>query len=232
MARRPYPALIRIARRLEAMFGGTISNDPPLIRIAQALEGGQYSDERIAALETRIGDLETRVEALEGSQASITVTVKIDGVATAGIDVTATKGETVLTGTTGEDGTYRFHVGVGEWTIEGVLSGTEYYDITDAEVTVEAGDAATANVTAKAILPDALTVKTPATKLVYDAGDPVDTTGLVLTVTYTDGSTKDISEGFTATPAEIAADTTSITVSYTEGDVTVNTGYDITVNEG
>ena len=35
----------------------------------------------------------------------------------------------------------------------------------------------------------------------------------------------------TAVPEVIASDTTSITVTYTEGDVSVSTGYDITVTE-
>lgn len=79
--------------------------------------------------------------------------------------------------------------------------------------------------------PESLAVKTPADKLSYAVDDTVDTTGLVLTVTYSDDSTADIPEGFTASPETITAETTEITVTYTEGNVSVNTGYDITVTE-
>ena len=88
-------------------------------------------------------------------------------------------------------------------------------------------------VTPTAVVPDSASVKTPATKLVYDVGDEVDLTGLVVEVTYNDGSKKDVgADELTASPDVIAEDTTEIDVTYTEGDVSVSTGYDITVTEG
>lgn len=97
---------------------------------------------------------------------------------------------------------------------------------TEGEVTKTATQAVTL------VAPDSASIKTPAEKLTYTAGEEVDLTGLVLEITYTDESTADVSEGITASPTEVAADTTSITVTYTEGDVSVSTGYDITVTEG
>ena len=97
---------------------------------------------------------------------------------------------------------------------------------TESETTVTASQAVTL------VEPDSAEIKTPATKLTYTAGEDVDLAGLVLTITYTDESTKDVSTGLTASPTTVSADTTSITVTYTEGDVSVSTGYDITVTEG
>lgn len=96
---------------------------------------------------------------------------------------------------------------------------------TEGETTVSATQAVTL------IAPESASVKTPATKLTYTAGEDVDLAGLVLTITYTDESTADVSEGLVPTPEQVEADTTSITVTYTEGDVSVSTGYDITVTE-
>lgn len=86
-------------------------------------------------------------------------------------------------------------------------------------------------VTPEAIVPVSAVIKTPAEKTTYEAGEDVDLTGLVLTVTYNDATEKDVSEGFEASPEVIAADTTAITVSYTEGGETVSVSYDITVTE-
>lgn len=97
---------------------------------------------------------------------------------------------------------------------------------TEGEVTKTATQSVTL------VEPDSLAVKTPADKLTYTAGEDVDTTGLVLTVTYSDESTADIDSGFTASPETISAETTEITVTYTEGEVSVTTGYAITVTEG
>lgn len=88
-------------------------------------------------------------------------------------------------------------------------------------------------VTPTAVVPESASVKTPATKLVYAVGDEVDLTGLVVEVTYNDGSKKDVgADELTASPETISADTTEIDVTYTEGEVEVVTGYDITVTEG
>lgn len=98
---------------------------------------------------------------------------------------------------------------------------------TEGQTTVSATQAVTL------VAPDSASVKTPATKLTYTAGEDVDLAGLVVEVTYDDGSKKDVgADDLTAVPEVIASDTTSITVTYTEGNVSVSTGYDITVTEG
>ena len=87
-------------------------------------------------------------------------------------------------------------------------------------------------VTPTAVVPASATIKTAPTKTAYKYGETIDLTGCVLEVTYNDSHKEDVSTGLTASPTTVSADTTSITVTYTEGDVSVSTGYDITVTEG
>ena len=77
---------------------------------------------------------------------------------------------------------------------------------------------------------DSIAVTTAPTKTNYTAGEDFDPTGMVVTATYRDGSTKAIT-GYTFTPnAALKTDDTSITISYTEGEVTKTTTQAITVN--
>jgi len=60
-----------------------------------------------------------------------------------------------------------------------------------------------------------IAVKTMPTTTSYTVGDTLDTTGLVLTATYSDESTADISTGFTCSPTSLSsAGTKTITVTY------------------
>ena len=70
---------------------------------------------------------------------------------------------------------------------------------------------------------DSISVKTPPTVTSFAAGADIDLTGLVLTATYTDGSTADVTQGYTFSPTVMANDTTSVTISYTENGVTKTT---------
>lgn len=70
---------------------------------------------------------------------------------------------------------------------------------------------------------DSISVKTPPTVTSFAAGANIDLTGLVLTATYTDGSTADVTQGYTFSPTVMANDTTSVTISYTENGVTKTT---------
>lgn len=96
---------------------------------------------------------------------------------------------------------------------------------TEGETTVTATQAVTL------VAPDTLTVKENPTKTTYTDGEDIDTTGLVLTVTYTDDSEVDITTGFEISPTAASTGLTEIAVSYTEGDVTVNTAFAITVGD-
>lgn len=75
-------------------------------------------------------------------------------------------------------------------------------------------------VTPTAVVPASIAVKTAPTKTAYKYGEDIDLAGCVIEVTYNDGSKADKSSGFTCSPTAMGADTASITISYTEGEVT------------
>ena len=75
-----------------------------------------------------------------------------------------------------------------------------------------------------------IAITTPPTKSTYTAGESFDKTGMVVTATYSDSSTAEVTS-YTVTPSGALATTdTSVTVSYTEGDVTKTATQNITVN--
>ena len=62
-----------------------------------------------------------------------------------------------------------------------------------------------------------ITVKTPPTKTSYIAGQTLDLTGLVLSANYSDGTSQDITTGYTASPAHgtaLTTDINSVTITY------------------
>ena len=68
-----------------------------------------------------------------------------------------------------------------------------------------------------------ISIKTNPTKTTYYVGETLDTAGLVITATYSDGSSKDITSGFTYSPTTLnAAGTQTITVSYSGKTTTFN----------
>ena len=72
---------------------------------------------------------------------------------------------------------------------------------------------------------------TPPTKTTYNVGDTFDATGMVVTATYSDATTDDVTASATtdfATQVASAGNKT-VTVSYTEGGVTRTDTFDITV---
>lgn len=95
----------------------------------------------------------------------------------------------------------------------------------------EGEDTVTASQAVTLVEPETATIATPAEKLTYTADEELDMTGLTLEITYSDDSTAIVSDGFVGAPTTILADTTEIVVTYTEGSVSVTTGYEITVTE-
>ena len=120
-------------------------------------------------------------------------------------------------------------------TAEGVTVSPTTMGADTASVTISYTEGETTVTVTQAVTlvePDSATIETPATKLTYTAGEDVDLTGLTVEITYTDDSTAIVgADALTPSPAQVSADTTSITVTYTEGEVSVSTGYDITVTE-
>jgi len=87
-------------------------------------------------------------------------------------------------------------------------------------------------VTPTAVVPETAEITTPATKTTYVAGEDADLTGIEVEITYNDETTKTVgADELEATPETITAETTEIIVTYTEGEVSVSTGFDITVTE-
>ena len=76
--------------------------------------------------------------------------------------------------------------------------------------------------------PVSLAVTTPPTKTVYEAGDSFDKTGMVVTVTYDDESTREVTN-YICSPVVLSKDDTYITISYREMMTTVTTTQPVTV---
>ena len=94
--------------------------------------------------------------------------------------------------------------------------------VTTAKTTTTA-TVASANITVSSI-----SIKSNPTKTEYVVGDKLDTTGLKLTATYSDRSTKTITSGFTCNVSSLTkAGTTKVTVSYGSKSATFN----VTVSE-
>ena len=72
-------------------------------------------------------------------------------------------------------------------------------------------------------------ITTPPTKTAYTEGEKFDKAGMKVTATYSDGTTKEVTD-YTYTPAgELKTTDTAITVSYKEGEKTVETTHTIAV---
>jgi hypothetical protein len=68
-----------------------------------------------------------------------------------------------------------------------------------------------------------ISVTTPPEKTSYFEGDNFDKTGMVVTATYNDGTTKVITEYSVTDGSNLAVEKTSVTISYTENEVTKTT---------
>ena len=76
--------------------------------------------------------------------------------------------------------------------------------------------------------PVSLAVTTPPTKTAYEAGDSFDKTGMVVTVTYNDESTREVTN-YNCSPVVLSKDDTYVTISYREMMTTVTTTQPVTV---
>ena len=76
--------------------------------------------------------------------------------------------------------------------------------------------------------PVSLAVTTPPTKTVYEVGDSFDKTGMVVTVTYDDASTREVTN-YNCSPVVLSINDTYVTISYREMMTTVTTTQPVTV---
>ena len=76
-----------------------------------------------------------------------------------------------------------------------------------------------------------IAVTTPPAKTEYTVGTGFDPAGMVVTATYSDQTTKEVT-GYTVTPSgALTKNDTAVTISYTEGETTVTATVPITVKE-
>lgn len=76
-----------------------------------------------------------------------------------------------------------------------------------------------------------VSVTTPPTKTTYYVGDSFDSTGMVVTASYSSGSPVEVTDKCTFSPATFTTTgNQNVTVSYTEGEVTKTTTQAVTVN--
>ena len=79
--------------------------------------------------------------------------------------------------------------------------------------------------------PVSLSIKTPPTKTAYTEGERFSTSGMVVQVTYSNGVTATVT-GYSYSPTgALSMNNTAITISYTEGGVTVTATQSITVKK-
>lgn len=90
---------------------------------------------------------------------------------------------------------------------------------------------ATYDITVNAVQLADIQITTEPTKLTYNVGEELDTTGMVVTADYNNGKTAEVTDYTVAEVDMSAAGTKVVTVSYTEGEVTKTATFEITVNE-
>lgn len=154
-------------------------------------------------------------EALGVQSASINVTT------CAGAAVVCTDGETTLNGV----GSTKFSLpeNTGTWEVTATLNGHT------ASAVVEVTGAMQYNV--DLVITSSVAVTHAPTKTAYNVGETFDPTGLVVTATYADGTTEDVTDGCTFSPTVMAASTTAVTITYQRAGVTVTTTQAVTVLE-
>lgn len=154
-------------------------------------------------------------EALGVQSASINVTT------CAGAAVVCTDGETTLNGV----GSTKFSLpeNTGTWEVTATLNGHT------ASAVVEVTGAMQYNV--DLVITSSVAVTHAPTKTAYNVGETFDPTGLVVTATYADGTTEDVTDGCTFSPTVMAASTTAVTIKYQRAGVTVTTTQAVTVLE-
>ena len=75
-----------------------------------------------------------------------------------------------------------------------------------------------------------IAITTPPTKTAYGALEQFDSTGMVVTATYTNGATLEVG-GYTVSPSPLTMGTTAVTITYTEGGVSRTATQAVTVSK-
>lgn len=139
--------------------------------------------------------------------------------ALAGTSLVVTDGTTTLNGT----GTTSFSLpNVGTWTITATLGGEE------AEQEVEVTGALLYSVDMR--IASSIAITTPPTKTSYIVGDTFQPDGVVITATFADDTTADVSEDATYSPTVMAEGVSQVTFSVVIGGQTLTANQAVTVD--
>lgn len=87
-------------------------------------------------------------------------------------------------------------------------------------------------ITVDALALSSIAYTTDPTKVAYSVGETLDLTGAVVTATYNNSDTKDVTEQCTFAPADgatLTAEDTSVVATYTEGEVTKTASVSLTI---
>lgn len=135
-----------------------------------------------------------------------------------GAAVTCSDGVTTLEGT----GSTEFELpNVGDWTVTATLNeqtATQLVEVSGAllyEVDL--------------MITEGIAVTTQPTKKSYYIGEAFDPEGMVVTATFADDTTEDVTDDCTFSPATISKDTTAITVNYQRGGIKKTASVAVTV---
>lgn len=136
----------------------------------------------------------------------------------AGAAVTCSDGGTTLEGT----GSTEFELPhVGDWTVTATLNGQ------NATQLVEVSGALLYEV--DLMITSGVAVTTQPTKTTYYIGEAFDPTGMVVTATFADDTTENVTNDCTFSPTSISKDTTAITVNYQRAGIQKTTSVPVTV---
>lgn len=136
----------------------------------------------------------------------------------AGASVTCSDGVTTLEGT----GSTEFELPhIGEWTVTATLDGES------ASQEVEVTGALLYEV--DLMITSGVAVTTQPTKTTYYIGEAFDPTGMVVTATFADDTTENVTNDCTFSPTSISKDTTAITVNYQRAGIQKTTSVPVTV---
>lgn len=135
-----------------------------------------------------------------------------------GAAVTCSDGVTTLEGT----GSTEFELpNVGNWTVTATLDGAS------ASQVVEVNGALLYEV--DLMITEGIAVTTQPNKNTYYIGEAFDPAGMVVTATFADDTTEDVTDDCTFSPATISKDTTAITVNYQRAGIQKTTSVAVTV---
>ena len=135
-----------------------------------------------------------------------------------GATVTCSDGETTLEGT----GSTEFELpNVGNWTVTATLNEQTATQVVEVNGTLL--------YEVDLMITEGIAVTTQPNKKSYYIGEAFDPAGMVVTATFADDTTENVTDDCTFSPATISKDTTAITVSYQRGGIKKTASVAVTV---